>query len=205
MKNNEYIDNVTKKMLKKKIFNVLIPSIVIVVIAIIAILISNKLSDAPIINDANLNNEIINNEKGKEDIESSKTEELNKVLEEIEKEKEIEEQQKVDETYEEIIIENNDNVIVGNGEGEEEGIDIFAWQNRMNNDVLYDKTFSVYSIDYVNVRLMPVISDNIIDMKEPGERVEVIGESEDGAWFRIKYGDWYAYVIKDYFVLNYNN
>ena len=95
--------------------------------------------------------------------------------------------------------EDDDVVFVGNGEGDSTSIDIPTWQNRIENDVLYEKPFSMYSIGNVNVRLTPVICDNIIDLKEPGERVEVLGESEDGLWFRIKYGDWYAYVIKEWF------
>ena len=205
--NNEYIDKVAQKMLKKKIINVLVPAIVVVVVAIGAFAISNKLLDETetVIDDFDLVNDSTNNEAGVGDITPSRQEEMDKILEDLEKEAEAEEQNKVEETYEEIVVENNEDVIVGNGEGEEEGINIFDWQNRMDKDVLYEKPFSVYSTDYVNVRLMPVISDNIIDVKEPGERVEVIGESEDGVWFRIKYGDCFAYVIKDYFVLNYNN
>lgn len=84
--------------------------------------------------------------------------------------------------------------ILGNGEG-----DKYINQENIGNDIMYEKNFAMYSIDSVNVRMTPVVCDNIIDGKEIGERVIVVGESKDGLWFKIKYGDWYAYVAKEFF------
>lgn len=84
--------------------------------------------------------------------------------------------------------------ILGNGEG-----DKYINQENIGNDIVYEKNFAMYSIDSVNVRMTPMVCDNIIDGKEIGERVIVVGESKDGLWFKIKYGDWYAYVAKEFF------